>query len=271
MKVTAPMSRGCWNLVGVSLVAFGIAGVAVGAAPARAQVAGPSATRANPTGGGATATTVEIEETQASPADRGPDTVIRPAPTAPPIPPVGAQVPSPTVAAPIQTPGPGVAPATGTSAPVSSGAPATPVPVTVRAGVETAAPSAAAGVPAQIRFRNDVGDAFKLVGAEFLLDGQPIRVSGATPDALEAVRDMPVYAGQLAPGAHVITTRLQYQGRRRGPFSYVEAYRFNVENTGGFVVPSEGGGANFTVVTRERRGLNLPADRRLDVQVERSE
>lgn len=265
MKVTASMSRGGWKLIGLSLV-MGVTALGAGVAPAQAQTASPGGARTNPSSGAAATTTVEIEETQAAPADRGVGAGIRPAPVAPPIPPVGAQVPSPTVAAPVQPPAPGVAPATGTATPSGT---AVPVPVTVRAGVESS-PSAAGGVRAQIRFRNDVGDAFKLVGAEFLIDGQPIRVTAAAPDALDAVREMPVYTGQLAPGSHVITTRLQYQGRRRGPFSYVEAYRFNVENTGGFVVPAEGQ-ANFTVVTRERRGLNLPADRRLDVQVERTE
>ena len=231
MKFSAPLSRVALVLSGLSV---GVVGVVGGTAVAVAADPIPA------TGGASPPTRVDVQQV-----------------------PVPATA-EPTEGAAVETVAPTETPPAPAVTGVSTG---NRVSVNVLAAGQGSAQGA---VPSQIRFRNDVGGGYRLVGAEFQIDGQPIRIAGANADALDSARDLPIYSGQLAPGSHVITSRLQFQGRKRGPFSYVEQYRFNVENTGGFVVP-ERGRANFTVVTRERRGINVPVDRRLDVMVEKSE
>jgi hypothetical protein len=127
-------------------------------------------------------------------------------------------------------------------------------------------------VPAQIRFRNQVGRRLRLVGAEFWIDGRPVQVPASVREAAaEKKSELLVFSGPVAPGSHVVTTRLMYQGAQRGPFSYVKGYRFNVENVGAFVVPPDATDATFTIVGEEQKGaVTHPAGERLQVRVERN-
>lgn len=120
------------------------------------------------------------------------------------------------------------------------------------------------GVPTEIRFRNDVGKTFRFVGAEIFLDGRRIHAATAPSDA----REIATINREMLPGSHVLTARVEFQGRNRGPFNYLDAYHFHVETTGAFVVPDNGRQASFTVVTRERKGMNVPMDKRLEVAIE---
>jgi hypothetical protein len=129
-----------------------------------------------------------------------------------------------------------------------------------------------APVPAQIRFRNQVGRRLRLVGAEFWIDGRPVQVPAAVREAAaEKKSELLVFSGPVQPGSHVVTTRLMYQGAQRGPFTYVKGYRFNVENVGAFVVPPDATDAAFTIVGEEAKGaVTAPAGERLRVRVERN-
>jgi hypothetical protein len=145
--------------------------------------------------------------------------------------------------------------------------PAAPVTVVV-------APAGAVGaaVPAQIRFRNEVGGRLRLVDASFWIDGRPVPVSPSVREAAANRSELLLFSGRVLPGPHVVTTRLQYQSTGQGPFTYVKGYRFNVENVGAFVVPADTADAAFTIVGAEHAGgvVTRTHGERLQVRVERT-
>ena len=127
----------------------------------------------------------------------------------------------------------------------------------------------ASGTPpaahATIDFRNDVGRAFVLRDARFVLDGRdlPVVVSGAARGDSYSV-----FAGELPPGRHAVTVHATYRGRPRGGlFTYMAGYRLNVTSTAVLTVPAEGS-STFTLVDHERTGPNVPLDRRIEVGLE---
>ena len=122
----------------------------------------------------------------------------------------------------------------------------------------------AAAVPVVIRFRNDVGAGYRLIAASFQIDGHRAQAIGSP-----GLHDMTAFSGSMPPGPHLLTAELRYQGKRRGPFSYMQRYHFNVQTTGAFVVPAAAGATAFTVVSRERRGANTPPERRMEMVIER--
>jgi hypothetical protein len=66
----------------------------------------------------------------------------------------------------------------------------------------------------------------------------------------------------------VVTANLTYQGRRRGgAFSYMEGYKLNVQSDGVLTTP-ENRALNFTIVSREKKGINVPMEKRVAVSVE---
>src|SRR5258708_6802291 len=98
--------------------------------------------------------------------------------------------------------------------PFALAAPPTPAP-----------PHAPPGSFATVHFKNEVGKAYGLVEARFLLDGKPLPVL----TNVKSGDDIVIFAGRILPGPHVVQTRLAYQGNRRGPVTYMRKYRLTVE------------------------------------------
>jgi eukaryotic-like serine/threonine-protein kinase len=125
-----------------------------------------------------------------------------------------------------------------------------------------AATSTAAETTATVRFRDAAGDGFQLVEARFVMDDHPLPVLTGGPRAGDTV----IYTGRVRPGRHVVSARLVYQGRNRGPFTYLNGYKLNVQSREVVDVPADRP-ANFTIATEKRKGMNIPLDRQLAVTV----
>ena len=122
-------------------------------------------------------------------------------------------------------------------------------------------PPAASPMLTTVRFRNGAGDGFQLVAASFVMDDQPLRVA-SPPQTQDAV----IYTGLIRPGPHVVSARLVYQGRNRGPFTYLAGYKLNVESRKVLTVPADRP-ISFTIATEKNRGINLPLDKQLSIVV----
>jgi hypothetical protein len=125
-----------------------------------------------------------------------------------------------------------------------------------------AAPAAAPATMATVHFRNDAGDGFELVEARFVIDDHPLPVMTSAPRTADTV----IYAGPVRPGRHVVSARLVYQGRNRGPFTYLSGYKLNVESREVIEVPADRA-ATFTIATEKKKGVNVPLDKQLAITV----
>ena len=122
--------------------------------------------------------------------------------------------------------------------------------------------AAAPGTLATVRFRDDSGDGFQLLEARFIMDDHPLPVMTGGPRAENTV----IYTGRVRPGRHVVSARLVYQGRNRGPFTYLSGYKLNVESREVVHVPADRP-ANFTIATEKTKGMNVPLEKQLAVTV----
>jgi hypothetical protein len=75
-----------------------------------------------------------------------------------------------------------------------------------------------------------------------------------------------IYTGRVRPGRHVVSARLVYQGRNRGPFTYLAGYKVNVESREVVDVPADRP-ASFTIATEKKKGMNVPLDKQLAITV----
>ena len=135
-------------------------------------------------------------------------------------------------------------------------------PYALAAPVKQAPPNAPATF-ATVHFKNEVGKAYSLVEARFLLDGR------ALPELtnIKPGDDAVIFSGRVAPGRHVIETQLDYQGNRRGLVTYMRKYHLVVDSQELLMVPKERP-VQFTISGKQNKGLNLPLDHQLGIQVQ---
>jgi serine/threonine-protein kinase len=144
----------------------------------------------------------------------------------------------------------------------ASGAPLGSPPTRPSDSTARAAGSASTETMATVHFRDDAGDGFQLLEARFVMDDHPLPVLTGAPRTADTV----IYTGRVRPGRHVVSARLVYQGRNRGPFTYVSGYKLNVESREVVDVPADHP-ASFTISTEKKKGLNVPFDKQLAVTV----
>jgi serine/threonine protein kinase len=161
-------------------------------------------------------------------------------------------------------------PVTGPARPRRSGASRSHRKSVAPAATVAAAPSPSADANVEprdtrssLRFRSDVGDAFVLVEARFMMDGNALPALSS----LQSGADTLVYAGPIPSGRHTINARLIFQGRSRGPFTYLNGYRMNVGADEILTVP-EDRGVTFTIAVERNRGMNVPMEKQLSIAVE---
>ena len=138
------------------------------------------------------------------------------------------------------------------------------VPDAPPAAPAVAAPAAPAPTAfATVSFRNDVGKGFRLVEAEFAMDGEklPVVLTSAEPG-----KSYVIVSGAMKPGQHVVSARLTYRGDG-GVFSYMKGYKLNVRSVQVLNAPADRA-ASFTVVGRETKGITVPIEKRLVISVE---
>ena len=130
---------------------------------------------------------------------------------------------------------------------------------------EGPAPARAAvpGSFATIHFKNALGKTFTLLEASVTMDGKTLPAI----IALDPGGDSVVFAGRVAPGEHVLNTHLTCQGRRRGPFTYLDEYKWEVGSDEVLKVPPERA-VIFTISAVRRKGANVPWDKQVGITVE---
>ncbi len=112
----------------------------------------------------------------------------------------------------------------------------------------------------RVRQRIEMGATFRLVSAFYGVDGRGVRVWNRAPDGESASGEL-VASLPVAPGDHVVVTRLVYEGHGEGPFAYLSGYRFEVRSTHGLAVEA-GGAADVTMTGFERGGVTTPMELR---------
>lgn len=131
---------------------------------------------------------------------------------------------------------------------------------------ETVLHGATAGAVAKIRFKNEMGGAYKLELATWVLDGQTI-VDEKDPLALAGASTAPrlLFDGAIVPGSHNLSVTLVYRGSGYEVFSYLEGYRFTVQSAYAFLV-EEGKATELEVVAYPKDGFKNKYEDRLDVK-----
>lgn len=127
-----------------------------------------------------------------------------------------------------------------------------------------AAGTAPVQVPASVELRNEMGRGFRLVEAHVTLDGQAVSDRVATRGQ-ELERSFRAYGGAVAPGEHVLRVDLVFEGRNRGPFTYLDDIRYRVDGQSLFVARA-GGEASVDVVAQERKGANVPFEQKPQIR-----
>ncbi|MDB4981728.1 MAG: hypothetical protein JWM82_2480 [Myxococcales bacterium] len=135
-------------------------------------------------------------------------------------------------------------------------------PFALAAPPNPAPPPVPSGSFATVHFKNEVGKAYELSEAHFVLDGKPLPVL----TDVKSGDDVVVFSGRVLPGPHVVQARLTYQGNRRGPVTYMRKYHLTVEAEEVLTVPKEQA-VQFTISGKQNKGFNVPFNEELGIQV----
>jgi hypothetical protein len=121
-------------------------------------------------------------------------------------------------------------------------------------------------VPVRIDVRNEMSKRFRLVEARVVLDETEV-VHQTAASGQELERTFSALETPVRPGEHALTATLVYEGRNRGPFSYLDNYRYKVQTSYPFDLESGKQSATIQVLAREKQGINLPLERRPILEV----
>jgi hypothetical protein len=127
------------------------------------------------------------------------------------------------------------------------------------------APGARREIPgsfATIHFKNALGKTLTLVEARLTMDGTSLPLV----TNLAADQDAVVFSGRVAPGAHSVETHVLCRGKRRGPFTYLKDYKWEVSSEEALTVPADRA-VIFTISAVRNKGVNVPFDRELGISV----
>jgi hypothetical protein len=128
-------------------------------------------------------------------------------------------------------------------------------------------PPANVAVPAMIQVHNEMGKRYRLTEVAVVLDAVEVARVKA-PKGSELASDFPAFAGPVPPGEHAVTVTLVYEGRNPGPITYFDDYHFRAESASAFTVTSDGRGpARLDVVARERKGMNVAFDKKVELEI----
>ncbi len=117
------------------------------------------------------------------------------------------------------------------------------------------------GARAEIKFTNDMSNAFRLVRALFVLDGAVQYNKQDDSGALAAQKEIPIFSGSIPPGDHTLQVLIQLQGHGYGVFSYLRGYHFEVKSSHSFTV-TEGKTINLEAIAWEKGGVTTPLEQR---------
>ena len=117
------------------------------------------------------------------------------------------------------------------------------------------------GARAEITFRNDMSNAFRLTKALFVLDGAVQYNKQDDTGALSAQKEIPIFSGSIPPGDHTLQVAIKLQGHGFGVFSYLRGYNFDVKSSHSFTV-TDGKTVQLEAVAWEKGGVTTPLEQR---------
>jgi hypothetical protein len=81
-----------------------------------------------------------------------------------------------------------------------------------------------------ILHRNEMGSAFVLEKATYILDGETLFNKEDPSGGLDTLKEFEIFNGGLSPGSHEITVALVFTGSSYGVFTYLKGYKFKVDS-----------------------------------------
>lgn len=127
---------------------------------------------------------------------------------------------------------------------------------------------------ARILHKNEMGDAFQLRRATYMLDGGVIFDREDLDGSLSKQGELVLFDGPITPGDHEIRASLVFQAGSLGVFTYVEGYKFKVESRHVFkaidgrmnvlgIVSHDKGESDVTKDTSDRIGVRYDFEAQL--------
>jgi hypothetical protein len=116
---------------------------------------------------------------------------------------------------------------------------------------------------ARVHFKNDLDKTLTLVEAQFTMDGKQLPIVSNLKVGGEVI----LFTGPLAPGPHIVKTRLLCQANKRGGgiFSYMDKYKLNIESDEVLTMPDDRS-VQFTVIAHRNKGINVPFEKQVEVK-----
>jgi hypothetical protein len=130
---------------------------------------------------------------------------------------------------------------------------------------ETVLKGVLAGSRVTIAHQNLMGSGFRLTRVVVSMDGAQIFARTDETGSLDGEDEFVVYDGNLPPGPHAVTVKLEYQGHGYGVFAYLNGYTFTSSSTHSFTAPENGAlklvsqgfeKGNMTTEMRDRPAVN---------------
>lgn len=116
-------------------------------------------------------------------------------------------------------------------------------------------------VPATVEVRSSLNKRFRLVEVRVVMDGQELAYRLAARGQ-ELENQFRAYDGVVRPGLHSVTVTLVYQGRNKGPFTYLDDIQYRLESTKDFMVHDGGRPAAFEVLAYEKPGATVAVEQK---------
>ena len=114
-------------------------------------------------------------------------------------------------------------------------------------------------VPASVDLRSELGKRFRLVEARLVMDGQELSHRlAATGQELEMRTRL--YDGAVRPGRHAVQVTLVYEGRNKGPFTYLDDYKVRLESTVDFNFAEGSRPGALEILAYERPGATVTVE-----------
>lgn len=121
------------------------------------------------------------------------------------------------------------------------------------------------GARAEIKFVNEMSNAFRLTSALFVLDGAVQYNKQDDSGALAAQKEIPIFNGSVPSGDHTLQVALKLRGHGYGVFSYLKGYQFDAKSSHSFTI-TEGKTVQLEVVAFEKGGVTTPLEERPSIR-----
>jgi hypothetical protein len=113
--------------------------------------------------------------------------------------------------------------------------------------------------------KNELGSSFEIQSLEYKLDGEPVFARSVKEGGINVPDRFELLDGVLAPGEHLLETRIQLRGTGLGYFSYFKGYRFRLGSKYRLNV-AEGRLTKLTIVAYPRPDMSLKPKERLAIK-----